>query len=70
MSKSNKEQEPMSPVRGIENSKQTADNGEAARRAREHRFATTGEPSEAPGLDDVTAERAVTASKGSKSSKK
>ncbi len=37
--------------------------------AREARFAATGEPSEAPGPDDVKAERAVTASKGSKSSK-
>ena len=35
--------------------------------AREARFATTGEPSEAPGPDDVVKARAVTASKGSKS---
>ena len=37
--------------------------------AREARFATTNEPSEAPGPDDVKAERALTALKGSKSSK-
>lgn len=66
----NKEQEPKSPSRGIENSTQTPDNGEEARKARGHRFATTGEPDKAPDLDDVAAERAVTASKGSKSSKK
>jgi len=39
-------------------------------RARQGRFKSTGEPSEAPGPDDVRAERAATASKGSKSKSK
>jgi hypothetical protein len=38
--------------------------------ARDARFATTGEPGEAPDHDDAQKERAVTASKGSKSSGK
>jgi len=65
-----KEQDPQSPTRGIENSKQTADNGEAARKAREVRFATTGEPSVAPNHEDAVKERGVTASPGSKSKRK
>jgi len=39
-------------------------------RARAALFASTGEPTEAPDLNDALNERAVTASKGSKSSKK
>ena len=38
-------------------------------RAKQARFASTGEPTEAPDLNDALNERAVTASKGSKSSK-
>jgi hypothetical protein len=37
--------------------------------AREARFSTTGEPSEAPGPDDVKAARAKASEKGSKSKK-
>ncbi len=40
---------------------------EAARKAH---YASTGEPSKAPDHDDAVRERAITASKGSKSSKK
>jgi hypothetical protein len=39
-------------------------------KARQARYNATGEPSRAPNHDDAVRERAVTASKGSKSSKK
>jgi len=38
--------------------------------ARKAHYASNGEPSKAPNLDDAVRERAITASKGSKPSKK
>ncbi len=46
---------------------QDKEDPDCIQRARELRFAATGEPKLAPGPDDVVKARAVTASKGSKS---
>jgi hypothetical protein len=48
---------------------QDKEDPDCIKRARDARFAATGEPKLAPGPDDQNVERALTASKGSKSSK-